>query len=191
MTSTGARGDSSGARSDSPLLRAVCSFNHSGEERCGRSLFVWLESRLCGGAGEQGGSCQAPRRGSGRPEEPKNSGIGAAVFAGGQYHVVYDDDTDESGDDSPTKALKNLASEFSQEPNTPLTIEEVNPNVKKADNHAQGLLAVLDRMEKGELLETEPNSENLSNDIKSENVPPPSKAAAVQKQAKMTDFFSK
>ena len=114
------------------------------------------------------------------------------MFAGGQYHVTYDDDTDESGDDSPTKALKNLASEFSQEPNAPpRPIEEVNPNVKKADNHAQGLLAVLDRMEKGELLESEPNSENLSKDIKSENVPPPSKAATVQKQAKMTDFFSK
>lgn len=156
------------------IHRLLATFSTSGRPQDGGQLFAWIHEQL-----------EAPGRDEDATSKVEED-VSPEVKAG-----VYEDDTDSCGEDSATKALKDLASEYNRG-----GMEERREGVGgggqaeggQGGPHAQGLLAILDSMEKGEVVpRIQPSMEVPEvKEAKESTSLTPSK-----KQSKMTDFFAK
>ena len=157
------------------LHRLLATFPTSGRPQDGGQLFAWIHEQLEASGQDEDATT--------KDEEDFNS---AEVNAG-----EYEDDTDSSVEDSANQALKDLASEYNRG-----GVEERREGVGgggqgeggQGGPHAQGLLAILDSMEKGEMVPSiEPSMETTEVKEATESTP----LTPTKKQSKMTDFFAK
>jgi poly(ADP-ribose) glycohydrolase len=140
------------------LYTILVAFHGSGRRRDGRDLFRWIKEQV-EHQDKMTDSSQSETNGADETMPPAADVVCVS--------------------DSPVKDLGDLSCKES--------VEEAGQREQAAGTHAQGMLSVLDRMEKGELSVNNGNGGAINEAPAA--LPVPSAAASIKKQAKMTDFF--